>query len=65
MGRNGGTDEAGDSTYSHTMNDAIFMIPKPSMLANVVDQLDGIDMSDADTNGDLYDYMLGKIASDG
>ena len=26
------------------------------------DQLDGIDMADSDTKGDLYEYMLGKIA---
>jgi type I restriction enzyme M protein len=31
----------------------------------VVDQLDAIDMQDADTKGDLYEYMLGKIASAG
>ena len=35
------------------------------MLANVVDQLDGIDMADRDTKGDLYEYMLGKIATAG
>jgi type I restriction enzyme M protein len=54
-----------NSTYSHHMKDAIFMMPTPRVLANVVDQLDGIDMDDADTKGDLYEYMLGKIASAG
>jgi type I restriction enzyme M protein len=53
------------STYTHHMKDALFMFPKASLLANVVDQLDGIDMSDSDTKGDLYEYMLGKIASAG
>ena len=43
----------------------LFRSPKASLLANVVDQLDGIDMSDSDTKGDLYEYMLGKIASAG
>jgi type I restriction enzyme M protein len=47
------------------MKDALFMMPTPRVLANVVDQLDSIDMSDADTKGDLYEYMLGKIASAG
>jgi type I restriction enzyme M protein len=47
------------------MKDAIFMMPTARVLASVVDQLDGIDMSDADTKGDLYEYMLGKIASAG
>lgn len=62
---NGGTEEEGDSTYSHHMKDAIFMMPTPRVLANVVDQLDGIEMADSDTKGDLYEYMLGKIASAG
>jgi len=61
----GGTDAEGDSTYSHHMRDALFMMPTPRVLANVVDQLDGIDMADRDTKGDLYEYMLGKIASAG
>ena len=65
LGNNGGTEEEGDSTYSHHMKDAIFMMPTPRVLANVVDQLDGIDMADADTKGDLYEYMLGKIATAG
>jgi type I restriction enzyme M protein len=65
LGSNGGTAEEGDSTYSHHMKDAIFMMPTPRVLANVVDQLDGIDMADTDTKGDLYEYMLGKIASAG
>ncbi len=65
LGSNGGTEEEGDSTYSHHMKDAIFMMPTPRVLANVVDQLDGIGMADADTKGDLYEYMLGKIASAG
>lgn len=54
-----------ESTYSHHMKDAIFMMPTPRVLANVVDQLDAIDMADRDTKGDLYEYMLGKIASAG
>jgi type I restriction enzyme M protein len=54
-----------ESTYSHHMKDALFLMPTPRVLANVVDQLDGIDMTDRDTKGDLYEYMLGKIASAG
>ncbi len=58
-------DGEGGSTYSHHMKDALFLMPTPRVLANVVDQLDGIEMADADTKGDLYEYMLGKIASAG
>ena len=53
------------STYSHHMQDALFMMPTARVLANVVDQLDTIDMADRDTKGDLYEYMLGKIATAG
>ena len=55
----------GMSTYAFYMKDATFLIPTGEVLASVVDQLDAIDMSDADTKGDLYEYMLGKIASAG
>jgi type I restriction enzyme M protein len=65
LGKNGGDEAEGDSTYSHHMKDALFMMPTARVLANVVDQLDSIDMSDSDTKGDLYEYMLGKIASAG
>ena len=63
LGRNGS--DGNGSTYSRHMKDAIFMMPAPRVLANVVDQLDAIDMADADTKGDLYEYMLGKIATAG
>ena len=64
LGKRGGNGEAA-STYTHHMQDALFMIPTPRVLANVVDQLDSIDMADRDTKGDLYEYMLGKIATAG
>jgi|GEM_PF-3799445 len=33
------------------------MMPTARVLANVVDQLDSVDMADHDTKGDLYEYM--------
>ncbi len=54
-----------DSTYAHHMKDARFTIPTSALLAKVVDLLDGVPMEDRDTKGDLYEYMLGKIASAG
>jgi type I restriction enzyme M protein len=53
------------STYAHHMKDARFTIPSPALLAKVVDLLDAVPMEDRDTKGDLYEYMLGKIASAG
>ena len=54
-----------DSTYAHHMKDARFTIPKADLLAKVVDLIDQVPMEDRDTKGDLYEYMLGKIASAG
>ena len=42
LGQKGETDGEGGSTYSHHMKDALFMMPTARVLANVVDQLDGI-----------------------
>lgn len=53
------------STYSEHMKDARFTIPTSALLSKVVDQLDSIPMADRDTNGDLYEYLLSKIASAG
>ena len=53
------------STFAHHMKDARFTIPTPALLAKVVDLLDDVPMADRDTKGDLYEYMLGKIATAG
>ena len=54
-----------DSTYAHHMKDARFTIPTPALLAKVVDLLDKVPMEERDTKGDIYEYMLGKIATAG
>ena len=51
-----------NSTYAAHMKDARFTIPNPGLLAKVVDMMDAVPMDDRDTKGDLYEYMLGKIA---
>ena len=56
---------ADGSTYGEHMEGARFTIPTPQLLSRVVDLLDEIPMADRDTNGDLYEYMLSKIASAG
>jgi type I restriction enzyme M protein len=53
------------STYAQHMKDARFTIPTPALLAKVVDMLDNVPMEERDTKGDLYEYMLGKIATAG
>jgi type I restriction enzyme M protein len=53
------------TSYARHMRDARFQIPGPALLAKVVDKLDTLDMGDRDTKGDVYEYMLAKIASAG
>ena len=53
------------STYSLHMEVARYTIPNAGLLAKVVDMLDKVPMDDRDTKGDLYEYMLGKIAAAG
>lgn len=53
------------STFSRYMKGATFMIPTPRLLSLVVDLLNKIDMSNRDTKGDVYEYLLSKIASAG
>ena len=47
------------------MKDARFTIPTPALLARVVDLLDKVPMEERDTKGDVYEYMLSKIATAG
>lgn len=55
----------GDSAYSRYMGDAIFKIPTASMLTKIVDGIDGLELGDADSKGDLYEYLLSKVATAG
>lgn len=55
----------GDSAYSKYMGDAIFKIPTPQMLTKIVDGIEGIDMEKRDAKGDLYEYLLSKVATAG
>jgi len=55
----------GDTSYGKHMRDARLGISNPALLAKVVDKLDKIPMEDRDTKGDVYEYMLSKIASAG
>jgi type I restriction enzyme M protein len=59
--------EMGEKGTAHAehMKGARFTIPTPGLLSKVVDMLADIPLEDRDTKGDLYEYMLGKIASAG
>lgn len=53
------------SSYGEHMKDARLGFSNAALLAKAVDMLDKIPMEDRDTKGDLYEHMLGKIASAG
>jgi type I restriction enzyme M protein len=56
---------AADSSVARHMRDARFGIPTPGLLAKVVDKLDRVKMDGRDTKGDIYEYLLGEIATAG
>lgn len=60
-----GLHQDGDSAYSKYMNDAIFKIPTPAMLSKIVDGIDNLELADQDAKGDLYEYLLSKVATAG
>lgn len=55
--------EAG--VFARYMKGATFMIPTPKLLDQVVQMIDKIRMDGRDTKGDLYEYLLSKIATAG
>ncbi len=54
-----------ESAYGRHMRDARLGFSNANLLAKVVQMLDEIPMEDRDTKGDVYEYMLGKIATAG
>lgn len=59
-----------ESAYSKYMSDAIFKIPTPLMLDKIVTAMDAIyeqmsQLKEADTRGDVYEYLLSKLATAG
>lgn len=57
--------EGKDTAFSCYMKDTVFLIPTAKVLAKVVDGIDSMDMNNKDIMGDVYEYLLGKIAAAG
>ncbi|TJY42918.1 SAM-dependent DNA methyltransferase [Cohnella pontilimi] len=56
------------SAFTRYMQDAMFLIPTPQVLQKIVTGLDELyehDIQNLDMQGDLYEYMLGKLATAG
>lgn len=54
-----------ESAYSKFMQNATFLIQSPRTLTKIVEGIDSLDMNNRDTMGDVYEYVLGKMASSG
>lgn len=54
-----------NSAFTKYMDDAIFLIPTPQMLEKIITNLDALPMKERDTKGDLYEYLLSKVATSG
>ena len=59
-----------ESAYAKYMGDAIFKIPTPLMLDKIILAMDEIykemsQLKNADTRGDIYEYLLSKLATAG
>ena len=54
-----------ESAYSRYMKSAIFLIPNARTLTKVVDGVDSLDMNKRDAMGDVYEYILSKMAASG
>ncbi|MCH2488563.1 MAG: type I restriction-modification system subunit M [Flavobacteriales bacterium] len=53
------------SLFSTHMRGASFSNYKPAVLDQVIEKLERIDMSNQDTKGDIYEYMLSKLEGGG
>ncbi len=54
-----------DSAYSKYMKSAIFLIPNARTLLKIVEGINSLNLNDRDTMGDVYEYILGKMAASG
>lgn len=56
-----------ENTFAEMMKDAVFIIPKASLLAEAVEILNDIKITDrnVDTQGDLYEYLLSELQTSG
>lgn len=55
----------GDDGFSRHLRDASLLVQSPATLTTVMQEVDKLDFSNRDMGGDLYEYMLSKIASSG
>lgn len=61
-------EETAQTAFTRYMDNAVFVIPNPQVLQKIITGLDDLyehDIADLDMQGDLYEYMLGKLSTAG
>ena len=61
-------EDGSNTAFARYMSDAMFLIPTPQVLQKIVTGLEDLyehDLSEQDMQGDLYEYMLGKLSTAG
>ena len=53
------------NTFNQYMKDATLMINKPSLLMSAINMIDALPLTQGDTKGDLYEYLLSKLTTAG
>ncbi|MGX9941914.1 type I restriction-modification system subunit M [Bradyrhizobium denitrificans] len=59
------TTAASGTAFAEFMKDAQLMIQKPSLLVKAVSMIHELPLTEGDTKGDLYEYLLGKLTTAG
>lgn len=56
-----------DNSFSKQMKDAVFIIPKPSLLVQAVETIEKLKIQEQnqDTQGDIYEYLLSELQTSG
>ena len=68
MADDDGNNTENDTAFARYMSDAMFLIPTPQVLQKIITGLEDLyehDISGLDMQGDLYEYMLGKLSTAG
>ena len=53
------------NTFNQYMKDATLMVNKPSLLVKAITMVDELPLTQGDTKGDLYEYLLSKLTTAG
>ena len=59
------TTAASGTAFAEFMKDAQLMIQKPGLLVKAVNMINELPLTEGDTKGDLYEYLLSKLTTAG